>query len=52
MGLFGNNKDEAMAAAVEAANKGEAEETTKEQHASGAAEENKVIEKPKRKPFA
>lgn len=52
MGLFGNNKDEAMAAAVEAANKGEAEETTKEQQAAGAAEENKVIEMPKRKPFA
>lgn len=31
MGLFGNNKDEAMAAAVEAANKGEAEETKKRQ---------------------
>lgn len=52
MGLFGNNKDEAMAAAVEAANKGEAEETMKDQQAAGAAEENKVIEMPKRKPFA
>lgn len=52
MGFFGNNKDEAMAAAVEAANKGEAEETTTEQQAAGAAEESKVIEMPKRKPFA
>ena len=51
MGFFGNNKDEAMAAAVEA-DKGEAEETTTEQQAAGAAEESKVIEMPKRKPFA
>lgn len=52
MGLFGNNKDEAMAAAVEAANKGETEENMNEQQAAGTAEENKVIEMPKRKPFA
>lgn len=52
MGLFGNNKDEAMAAAVEAANKGEAEENMNEQQAAVEAEENKVIEMPKRKPFA
>ena len=52
MNLFGNKNDNAMAAAVEAANKGEAEETTTEQQAAGAAEESKVIEMPKRKPFA
>lgn len=51
MGLFGNKNDEAMAAAVEAANKGEAEETM-EQQGRQEAEENKVIEMPKRKPFA
>lgn len=50
MGLFGNGKDDAMAAAVEAANQGE--ETMEQQGAAGAAEENKVIEMPKRKPFA
>lgn len=53
MGLFGNGKDNAMAAAVEAAN--QAEETMGQQEAAGAAgeaEENKVIEMPKRKPFA
>lgn len=53
MGLFGNGKDNAMAAAVEAAN--QAEETMEQQGAAGAvgeAEENKVIEMPKRKPFA
>lgn len=52
MGLFGNGKDNAMAAAVEAANQGE--ETMEQQGAAGAgeAEENKVIEMPKRKPFA
>ena len=52
MGFFGNGKDNAMAAAVEAANKGEAEETMKEQQAAGEAEESKVVEMPKRKPFA
>ncbi len=50
MGLFGNGKDNAMAAAVEAANQGE--ETMEQQGAAGEAEENKVIEMPKRKPFA
>lgn len=50
MGLFGNGKDDAMAAAVEAANQGE--ETMEQQGAAGEAEENKVIEMPKRKPFA
>ena len=50
MGLFGNNKDEAMAAAVEAANQGE--ETMERNEAAGEAEENKVVEMPKRKPFA
>ena len=50
MGLFGNNKDEAMAAAVEAANQGE--ETMERNEAAGEAEESKVIEMPKRKPFA
>lgn len=49
MGLFGNGKDDAMAAAVEAANQGE--ETMEQQGAAGEAEENKVIEMPKRKPF-
>ena len=52
MNLFGNKNDNAMAAAVEAANKGEAEETMKEQQAAGEAEESKVVEMPKRKPFA
>lgn len=50
MGLFGNGKDNAMAAAVEAANQGE--ENMEQQEAVGEAEENKVIEMPKRKPFA
>lgn len=50
MGLFGNGKDNAMAAAVEAANQGE--ETMEQQGAAGEAEENKVTEMPKRKPFA
>ena len=39
-----------MAAAVEAANQGE--ENMEQQEAVGEAEENKVIEMPKRKPFA
>ena len=50
MGLFGNNKDEAMAAAVEAAN--QEEETMERNEAAGEAEESKVVEMPKRKPFA
>lgn len=50
MGLFGNGKNNAMAAAVEAANQGE--ENMEQQEAVGEAEENKVIEMPKRKPFA
>lgn len=50
MGLFGNGKDNAMAAAVEAANQGE--ETMERNEAAGEAEENKVVEMPKRKPFA
>ena len=50
MGLFGNGKDNAMAAAVEAANQGE--ENMEQQEAAVEAEERKVIEMPKRKPFA
>ena len=50
MNLFGNKNDNAMAAAVEAANQGE--ENMEQQEAVGEAEENKVIEMPKRKPFA
>lgn len=50
MRLFGNDKDNAMAAAVEAAN--QAEETMEQQEAAGEAEESKVIEMHKRKPFA
>lgn len=50
MGFFGNGKDNAMAAAVEAANQGE--ETMERNEAAGEAEENKVVEMPKRKPFA
>ena len=50
MNLFGNKGDNAMAAAVEAAN--QAEETMEQQEAAGEAEESKVIEMPKRKPFA
>lgn len=50
MGFFGNNKDEAMAAAVEAAN--QEEETMERNEAAGEAEESKVVEMPKRKPFA
>ena len=50
MRLFENGKDNAMAAAVEAANQGE--ENMEQQEAVGEAEENKVIEMPKRKPFA
>ena len=50
MNLFGNKGDNAMAAAVEAAN--QAEETMERQEAAGEAEESKVIEMPKRKPFA
>ena len=46
MGFFGNNKDEAMAAAVEE------EETMERNEAAGEAEESKVVEMPKRKPFA
>ena len=50
MGFFGNGKDNAMAAAVEAAN--QEEETMERNEAAGEAEENKVVEMPKRKPFA
>lgn len=50
MGLFGNGKDNAMAAAVDAAN--QEEQTMEQQGAAEEAEENKVIEMPKRKPFA
>lgn len=50
MNLFGNKGDNAMAAAVEAAN--QAEEAMEQQGAAGEAEESKVIEMPKRKPFA
>lgn len=50
MNLFGNKNDNAMAAAVEAANL--EEETMEWNEATGEAEENKVIEMPKRKPFA
>ena len=50
MNLFGNKNDKAMAAAVEAANQGE--ETMERNEAAGEAEENKVVEMPKRKPFA
>ena len=50
MGLLGNGKDNVMAAAVEAANQGE--ENMEKPEAVGEAEENKVIEMPKRKPFA
>ena len=53
MGLFGNKEDNAMAAAVEAAN--QEEKTMERQGAAGEegkAEESKVIEMPKRKPFA
>lgn len=50
MGFFGNGKDNAMAAAVEAANQGE--ETMERNEAAGEAEESKVVEMPKRKPFA
>lgn len=50
MNLFGNKNDNAMAAAVEAAN--QEEETMERNEAAGEAEESKVIEMPKRKPFA
>lgn len=50
MGFFGKNEDNAMAAAVEAAN--QAEENMEQQGAAVEAEESKVIEMPKRKPFA
>ena len=50
MGFFGNGKDNAMAAAVEAAN--QEEETMERNEAAGEAEESKVVEMPKRKPFA
>ena len=50
MGFFGNGKDNAMAAAVEAAN--QEEETMERNEAAGEAEENKVVEMPTRKPFA
>ena len=50
MNLFGNKNDNAMAAAVEAANQGE--ETMERNEAAGEAEESKVVEMPKRKPFA
>lgn len=50
MNLFGNKGDNAMAAAVEAAN--QEEENMEQQGAAVEAEERKVIEMPKRKPFA
>lgn len=50
MNLFGNKGDNAMAAAVEAAN--QEEETMERNEAAGEAEESKVVEMPKRKPFA
>ncbi len=50
MGFFGKNEDNAMAAAVEAAN--QEEENMEQQGAAVEAEERKVIEMPKRKPFA
>lgn len=50
MNLFGNKNDNAMAAAVEAAN--QEEENMEQQGAAVEAEERKVIEMPKRKPFA
>lgn len=50
MGFFGNGKDNAMAAAVEAAN--QEEETMERNEAAGEAEESKVVEMTKRKPFA
>ena len=50
MNLFGNKGDNAMAAAVEAAN--QAEDPREQPEAAGEAEESKVIEMPKRKPFA
>ena len=50
MNLFGNKNDNAMAAAVEAANQGE--ETMERNEVAGEAEESKVVEMPKRKPFA
>lgn len=50
MNLFGNKNDNAMAAAVEAANQGE--ETMERNEVAGEAEESEVVEMPKRKPFA
>ena len=50
MNLFGNKNDNAMSAAVEAAN--QEEETMERNEAAGEAEESKVVEMPKRKPFA
>lgn len=50
MNLFGNKNDNAMAAAVEAANQGE--ETMERNEVAGEEEESKVVEMPKRKPFA
>lgn len=50
MNLFGNKGENTMAAAVEAANK--EEEPMMQQEEAGGAEEGKVIEMPKRKPFA
>ena len=50
MGFFGHGKDNAMAAAVEAAN--QEEEAMERNEAAGEAEESKVVEMPKRKPFA
>ena len=50
MNSIGNKNDNAMAEAVEAANQGE--ETMGRNEAAGEAEENKVVEMPKRKPFA
>lgn len=47
MGFFGKNDESAMAAAVEAANVEEKEQAAEKEH-----EGDKVVEMPKRKPFA
>ncbi len=47
MGFFGKNEENAMAAAVEAANVEEKDQTVEKEH-----EGDKVVEMPKRKPFA
>ena len=47
MGFFGKNEENAMAAAVEAANVEEKDQAAEKEH-----EGDKVVEMPKRKPFA